>query len=229
MGISKNGYYALSTNIGGSILETCCNLRGFENWFIDTKDNLIFCEALLDKVLHYWMDYYTDFLVKIADLVDIVMIGDDLASQNGPIFSIDFYRNILKPRHQKLIEHIKSITNAKICFHTCGSCFEFIPELIDIGIDILNPVQIGLKNMEARKIKDTFGKQICFWGASIDAQRFLAFAEPEEIKKQVRENIEIFKDDAGYIFSNVHNIQFDIPPENIVALFDAAYEYGSYD
>ncbi len=226
--ICNDGLYALSTNIGGSIFECCCNLRGLERWFIDMIENPHFCEALLDKVLGFWMDYYTGLLSEVGDVIDIVMIGDDLAGQNGPLFSMDFYRDFLKPRHKELIQHIKSLTSAKICYHTCGSCFEFIPELIEICIDILNPVQAGLKNMEPQKIKNEFGKRISLWGGGIDSGYKLALSNPADIRENVRRNLEIFKQWGGYIFSNDHNIQFDIPPENIVALFDAAYEFGLY-
>ena len=152
--ISKNGSLALATGIGGSILETCTNLCGLEKWYIDTIENPAFCETLIDKLLEYWLGYYAQFLGQIGDLIDIVMIGDDLAGQNGPLISLDFYRKFLKTRHKKLIEKIKSLTEAKICYHTCGSCFDFVPDLIDIGVDVLNPVQTGLPNMEPQKIKD---------------------------------------------------------------------------
>jgi uroporphyrinogen decarboxylase len=226
--ISDNGSYALSTSIGGSIFEICSNLCGIERWFLDTEENLSFCEALIDKILNYWIDFYSSFLKEIGDVVDIIIIGDDLAGQNGPLFSLDFYRKTLKPAQKTLIKHIKSLTKAKVCYHTCGSCFEFIPDLIDIGVDILNPIQIGLKDMEPRKIKDTFGKQISLWGGAIDNRHFLADTRPEQIKREVERNIEIFKSSAGYIFSNTHNIQFDVSPENIITLFDTAYEFGSY-
>ncbi|MBN2588992.1 MAG: hypothetical protein JXA96_03945 [Sedimentisphaerales bacterium] len=225
---SQNSSFALSTPIGGSLLETCSNLRGIENWFIDTMESPLLCEILLDKVLKYWMDFYTDLLKEIGDIVDIVIIGDDLAGQNGPLFSLDFYRTTIKPRQQELMKHIKSLTNAKICYHTCGSCFDFIPDLIDIGIDILNPVQIGLKKMDPQKIKDEFGKHISLWGGAINAHQLLSFSNREKIRRDAKYNINIFKSNTGYIFSSTHNIQFDVPPENIVTLFDAAFEYGSY-
>ncbi len=165
------------------------------------------------------------------------MIGDDLAGQSGPLFSLDFYRKIVKPRQKKLVQHIKSLlsragsreTKAKIWYHTCGACFEYIPELIDNGIDILNPVQIGLVDMEPEKLKEKFGKRLVFWGGAIDAQHVLPFAGPEEIRKHVKNNLEIFKPGGGYVFNNVHNIQVGVVPENIVALYDAAYEFGFYD
>ncbi|NQT03442.1 MAG: hypothetical protein HQ580_15555 [Planctomycetes bacterium] len=221
--------YAISTGIGGVVYEYCWYMRGLERWLIDTIENPAFCEALLDKTLKFWMDYHTGFMAEVGDIVDVVMIGDDLAGQSGPLFSPDFYRKIVKSRQKKLVQHIKSLTKAKIWYHTCGACFEYIPELIDNGIDILNPVQIGLVNMEPQKLKNMFGNQISLWGGGIDAQHVLAFAGPDQIREHVRKNLEIFKQGGGYVFNSVHNIQLGVPPENIVALFDAAYDFGFYD
>ncbi len=221
--------YAISTGISGVVYEFCWYMRGLERWFTDMIENPGFCEALLDQTLEFWLDYFDGFLAEVGDLVDIVMIGDDLAGQSGPLFSPDFYRKVVKPRQKRLVRHIKSLTKAKIWYHTCGCCYKYIPELIDNGIDILNPVQIGLPNMEPGKLKNQFGKQLVFWGGGMDAQHVLPFAGPDEIREHVRRNIEIFKTGGGYVFNNVHNIQVGVPPENIVALFDAGYEFGFYD
>jgi len=221
--------YAISTGIGGVVYEICWYMRGLERWFTDMIENPAFCEALLDKTLKFWLDYFDGFMDEAGDLIDVVMIGDDLTGQGGPLFSPDFYRKVVKPRQKKLVRHIKSLTNAKIWYHTCGACYKYIPELIDNGIDILNPVQIGLPNMEPERLKNQFGKQLAFWGGAIDTQHVLPFAKPEEIREHVRRNIEVFKPGGGYVFNNVHNIQVGVPPENIVALFDSAYEFGFYD
>ncbi len=219
---------ALCTAIGGVIYETCWYMRGLERWFMDMLENPGFCEALLDRVLTYWLDFYDGFLAEIGDLVDVVMIGDDLAGQSGPLFSPDFYRRIVKPRQKALVQHIKSKTRAKIWYHTCGSCVEYIPDLIDNGADILNPVQISARDMDPRSLKQKFGTQMSFWGGGIDSQRVLPFASPGEVRDEVRRNVDIFKAGGGYVFNNVHNIQHGVPPQNIVALYDAAYEYGFY-
>jgi len=221
--------YAISTGIGGVVYEYCWYMRGLERWFMDMLENTDFCEALLDQMLKFWMDYYTGFMAEVGEIVDIVMIGDDLTGQDGPLFSPDFYRKFIKPRHKKLIQHIKSLTSAKIWYHTCGGCTEYIPELIDNGIDILNPVQISAVNMEPQNLKDSFGKDIVFWGGGIDSQHVLPFAKPDEIREHVRRNLEIFKPGGGYVFNNVHNIQAGVPPANIVAMYDAAYEFGFYN
>ncbi len=221
--------YAISTGIGGVVYEYCWYMRGLERWFMDMLENTDFCEALLDQILNFWLDYYTGFMAEVGDIIDVVMTGDDLAGQHGPLFSPDFYRRFVKPRHKKLIRHIKSLTSAKIWYHTCGSCTEYIPNLIDNGVDILNPVQIDADNMDPHNLKDTFGKDIVFWGGGIDSQHVLPFAKPDEIREHVRKNLEILKPGGGYVFSNAHNIQAGVPAENIVAMYDAAYEFGFYN
>ena len=221
--------YAICTGIGGVVYEICWYMRGLEQWFVDMMTNPAFCEALLEQTLKFWLNFYSMFLAEIGDLVDVIMIGDDLTGQSGPLFSPKFYREIVQPRQKKLVQHIKSLTNAKIWYHTCGSCYEYIPDLIDNGIDILNPVQIGLVNMEPKELKKKFGKQLVFWGGGIDTQHVLPFANPGEIREHVKKNIDIFKPGGGYVFNNVHNIQYGVPADNIVELFDAAYEFGFYD
>jgi uroporphyrinogen decarboxylase len=144
------------------------------------------------------------------------------------MFNPEIYRRIVKPRQKKLVQHIKSLTPAKIWYHTCGSCVEYIPDLLDNGIDILNPVQISAENMDPQELKTDFGEKLVFWGGGIDAQRILPFETPARIKEEVKKNIGIFKPGGGYIFNNVHNIQAGVPPENIVAFYDAGYEYGFY-
>jgi len=216
--------YAISTGIGGVVYETCWYMRGLEKWFIDMIDNPAFCEALLDRTLAFWMDYYDSFLAAIGDLVDVVMIGDDIAGQSGPLFSPVFYRKVVKPRQKKLVQHIKSLTSAKVWYHTCGSVIDLIDELLDNGIDILNPVQISAGRMDPRELKAGYGNRLVFWGGGIDAQHVLPFATADQVRENVRENIEIFKPGGGYVFNNVHNIQAGVPAENIVAMFDAARE-----
>ncbi|MBN2132020.1 MAG: hypothetical protein JW741_21140 [Sedimentisphaerales bacterium] len=220
--------YAISTGIGGVVYETCWYMRGLERWFTDTIENPAFCEALLDRTLQFWLGYYDEFMKEVGDLVDVVMIGDDIGGQLGPLFSPKFYRSVVKPRQKKLVQHIKSLTPAKIWYHTCGSVIPLIPDLIDNGVDILNPVQISAANMAPAQLKGQFGSKLVFWGGGIDTQHVLSFANPTEVKEQVRQNIEILKPGGGYVFNSVHNIQAGVPPENIVAMFDAAYEHGFY-
>jgi len=187
-----------------------------------------FCEALLDQMLKYWMDWFRVFLDEVGDIVDVIMIGDDLASQSGPLFNPDIYRLIVKPRHKKLVQYIRSRTNAKVWYHTCGSCIVYIPELIDNGIHILNPVQTSARGMDPSMLKKKFGDDLVFWGGGCDSQHILPRGTPLEVAENVKENLKAFMPKGGYVFNNIHNIQGEVPPENIVALYDTAYEYGFY-
>jgi uroporphyrinogen decarboxylase len=156
------------------------------------------------------------------------MIGDDLTGQDGPLFSPSFYRSVVKPRQKRVTDTIQRLTQAKIWYHTCGSCTEYIPDLLDNGVDILNPVQISARNMDPAALKGRFGEKLVFWGGGIDAQHILPFASPDKVRQETVRNIESFKSGGGYVFCSVHNIQAGVPPENIVALYDAAYEHGFY-
>ena len=226
--IKKNTPYALSSGISGVTYEFCWYMRGLERWFIDMVDNPKFCAALLDKTSQFWVDWMVGFLGQVGDLLDIIMIGDDLAGQSGPLFSPSFYREIVRPRQHRVIQTIKEFTDAKIWYHTCGSCVEYIPDLIDMGVDILNPVQTSAKNMNPEMLKETFGEDIVFWGGGIDSQHTLPFSSPVEIRQEVKNNLETFMPGGGYVFNNIHNIQAGVPPENIVAMYEAAYEFGFY-
>ncbi len=220
--------YAVVGRISGVVYEICWYMRGLEQWFCDMLTDPAFCEALLDQTLRFWLDWFSLFLDEVGDVVDVIMIGDDLAGQNGPLFNPEFYRRVVKPRHKRLVQYIRSRTNAKIWYHTCGSCKTYIPELLDNGIDVLNPVQISADNMIPAELKREYGDALAFWGGAIDAQHVLPTATPEEVAEHVRNNMQSFMSDGGYVFNNVHNIQADVPAENIVAMYDAAYEFGTY-
>jgi uroporphyrinogen decarboxylase len=221
--------YAAVSGISGVVYEICWYLRGLEQWFMDMLAQPEFCEALLDHTLRFWMDWFRVFLDEVGDLVDVIMIGDDLAGQKGPLFRPDFYRRVVRPRQRKLVQYIRSRTPAKIWYHTCGACAGYIPDLLDNGIDILNPVQISAAGMDPAALKARFGDRLVFWGGAIDAQHVLPTASPETVREHVRKNLEIWKPGGGYVFNNVHNIQAGVPPQNIEALYEAAYEFGFYE
>ncbi len=228
LAIRNDTPYAVVSGISGVTYEICWYLRGLENWFVDMMTQPAFCEAMLDQTLKYWLDWFGPFCDAVGDVVDVIMIGDDLAGQNGPLFRPAFYRDVVKPRHKQLVQFIRSRTQAKIWYHTCGSCVGYIDDLLDNGIDILNPVQISAANMDPADLKARFGDRLVFWGGGIDPQHVLPTASPETVRQHVRRNVETFKPGGGYVFNNVHNIQAGVPAENIVALFDAARECGFY-
>jgi uroporphyrinogen decarboxylase len=220
--------YAVISGISGVVYEICWYLRGMENLFIDMVERPEVLELLLDRTLQFWMDWFHLFLEEAGDVVDVVMIGDDLAGQSGPLVPPRIYRTYVKPRQKKLVQFIKSRTKAKIWYHSCGSIIQYIPDLIDNGIDVLNPVQISARNMAPENLKKQFGAQLAFWGGGIDSQGILPRASAEMVREAIRQNLLIFKPGGGYVFNNVHNIQADVPAENIVAMYDAAFEFGAY-
>ena len=228
LAIKRDTPYAIISGISGVVYEICWYLRGLENLFGDMLEQPAVLEAIIDRTLEFWLDWFRLFLDEAGDVVDVIMIGDDLAGQNGPLFSPRIYREIVKPRQKRLVQYIKSRTRAKIWYHSCGSAVTYLPDLLDNGIDIFNPVQISAKDMDPGQLKTRFGNQLAFWGGGVDSQHVLPHGTPAQVRDSVRRNLEAFKPGGGYVFNNVHNIQADVPPDNILALFDAAFEIGMY-
>ena len=152
----------------------------------------------------------------------IVMSGTDFGAQNGPMISPEIYRELFKPFHEKMNNWIHSHTHWKTFYHTCGSILAFIDDFIEAGIDILNPVQLSAAHMNPEISKDMYGKKIVFWGGGINTQNTLPFGTPQEVKEEVNHLIKIFSRDGGYVFAPVHNIQSDVPVENLMVMFDEA-------
>ena len=228
LAIRRDTPYPVVSGISGVVYEICWYMRGLEQWLCDLLIEPEFCEALIDQTCKFWMDWFRAYLDEVGDVVDVIMIGDDLAGQDGPLFNPDIYRRIVKPRHKKLVQYIRSRTKAKIWYHTCGSCMQLIPELLDNGIDILNPVQTSARDMDPQELKRRFGAKLTFWGGGCDSQHVLPTGTPEEVAAHVRQQVTILKQGGGYVFNNIHNIQGGVPPQNIVAMYDAAYEAGFY-
>jgi uroporphyrinogen decarboxylase len=166
-------------------------------------------------------------LLALGDNVDVVLCPDDLGMQSGPLISPQLYRKLVKPRHRRLFDTIKSHTNAKLLLHSDGAIAPIIGDLIDIGVDILNPIQVSAAGMgDTARLKKEFGTHLSFWGA-IDTQQVLPFGTPEEIRAEVKARIEDLAPGGGYVLSAVHNIQAEVPPENVCAMFEAALEFGA--
>jgi uroporphyrinogen decarboxylase len=219
--------YAIVLNMPGGIVHQSQFMRGFEGWFTDLILNPSFFSALLEKICDLWIEMARDEFDAARDNFDLCFYGDDMAFQNGPMMSMDLYRKMIKPHHKRLFSYIKSRTPAKILYHTCGSVVHLIPDLIELGVDVLNPVQVSAKGMDTRKLKAEFGKDISFWGA-IDTQKVLPFGTPEDVAAEVRQRIDDLGPGGGYVLCAVHNIQADVRPENICAMYDTSREYGVY-
>ncbi len=212
----------------GGVYEHTYWLRGIEETFSDMVDNIELLEVLTEKILEWMLTFWEAYLREIGDLVQVVQIGDDLGGQYGPLFSPKLYRTLFKPKEGRLIELIRKNTDAKVYFHSCGSIIEFIPDLIEIGVEVLNPVQVQAARMGSAELKREFGKDLCFWGGGADPVAVMSNGTPEDVKREVKRRIEDFNIDGGYVFASIHNIQADVPPENVVAFFEAAIEFGTY-
>jgi uroporphyrinogen decarboxylase len=158
----------------------------------------------------------------------VVTLCDDLSTQRGPFISPDLYRRFFKHRQRRLIDAIRRKTDAKVMMHICGAARAFIPDLIDIGVDVLNPVQISAKGMDAEALKRDFGADISFWGGVCDPQRTLPFGSADEVRREVRRHIDLLAPGGGFVFAPVHNIQDGVPAENVLAMFETAHQYGAY-
>lgn len=168
------------------------------------------------------------FLRELGDNVDIIKIGDDLGMQSGLLISPKMYREILKPIHADYIAFIKERTKAKVFFHTDGDVYDLVDDFVEIGIDILNPIQTSAGKMaDLEGLKTRYGKRICFCGA-IDTFRILPYGTPEQVRQEVRRVIQVLAPGGGYLLAAVHTLLDEVPGENILAMVDAAEEYGRY-
>jgi len=216
--------YAVVLNMPGGIVHQAQFLRGFEDWFTDLIANQAFFQALMERLADLWLEMAKDELDAVGENVDICFFGDDMAFQDGPMMSMELYRRMIKPHHARLFSYIRSRTSAKIVYHTCGSVVHLIPDLIEMGVDALNPVQTSAEGMDTARLKQEFGKNLGFWGA-IDTQRVLPFGTVEQVRAEVRRRIDDLGPGGGYVLCAVHNIQADVSPENICAMYQAALEY----
>ncbi len=220
--------YALVTPPTGCIYEYTTFLFGFTKVlrYLRTKPELLV--AAMEGLLKYWIDYNITFLNEVGEFLDVVCINGDLAEQAGPIMNLKIYKNMIKPIERKLSEKIHELEDIKINYHCCGSVPLFISHWNDINYDAFNPVQISAYDMEPSSLKSRFGEMITFWGGACNTQGTLPFGTPEQIKKEVRYNLKCFKPNGGYIAANIHNITAEVPPQNIVAMFDAINEFRDY-
>lgn len=203
-------------------------LRGHENFYMDLISDDGMADALLDKIVRHFKNQ-ADFIIdRLGGRVDIVKVADDLGTQNSLIISPETYRKMIKPRQAELYRHLKEKTGCKILLHSCGAISSIIEDLIEIGVDALNPVQISADGMEPSYLKKTFGDRITFWGGGIDTQKVLSFGGVDDVRREVRKNIGLFRDGGGYVFAPVHNIMPGVPVDNILAMYETYRECADY-
>lgn len=219
--------YALMLNVPPAFVHISQYVRGFVDWFMDLKLDKKLAGAIMDAVLDVNLTIALKAISLVGDKVDLIRTSDDIGHQNNLGMSEELYREMIKPRQKRYYQAIHDATLAKVWYHTCGSVYTIIEDLIEVGVDVLNPVQVAAANMDPARLKKEFGSRISFAGA-IDTQRVLPFGSPKDVEDEVKRRIEQLAEGGGYILGAVHNIQPDVPPENIVALFEAGKRYGRY-
>jgi uroporphyrinogen decarboxylase len=220
--------YLLVGFFGGHIFQSSQSLRGWDTFLLDLLINRAFAEALMDRLVQANIERFERYADTVGRYVDVIQFEDDLGMQDRPLLRPELYRQVVKPYHARLFRYARSRCDAYLLLHTDGAVAPFIPDFIDMGIDIVNPVQVSAAGMDTSVLKREFGDDIVFWGGGCDSQRILPFGTPQEVADEVKRRIDDLAPGGGFVFAPIHNIQSEVPPENVVAMFQAARDYGVY-
>jgi len=206
---------------GGNLLEMGQYLYRMDRFMEMLADEPARVHAFLDRLLEFHLANLDQFLADVGPYIDVIVFGDDLGGQNGPLLSPKMYREFFKPRHSQLWRRAKQRSDAKVMLHCCGGVRSLLPDLIDAGLDAINPVQISCRGMEGSELKREFGKDLTFWGGGCDTRQVLPNASIEAVRAHVLQQVRSLAPGGGFVFQQVHNIQADVPPENILAMFES--------
>lgn len=217
---------ALMIVCGCNLFEWGTFLRRIDNFLADLVIQQEDVERLLDALLEHHMSTLEKVCASVGDVVDIIRFGDDLGMDTGPFLSPEIYRKLFKPRHKMLCDYVKTHSSMHTFLHSCGSIHMLLPDLIEAGFEIINPVQSCCRDMEPARLKREFGDSITFWGGGVDTRSVLNRGTPEEVRRNVLENMEALSRAGGFVFAAIHNILPDVPPENIEAMFQAVDEFN---
>jgi uroporphyrinogen decarboxylase len=221
--------YLLVGFFGGHIFQASQSLRGWDTFLMDLLVNQAFAEALMDHLAEANIRRFERYAETVGRYVHVIQFEDDLGMQDRPLLRPALYRKLVKPYHERLFRFAKSRCDAYLLLHTDGAVAPFIPDFIDMGVDALNPVQVSAAGMDTKVLKREFGRDITFWGGGCDSQDILPFGTAEEVADEVKRRIDDLAPGGGFVFGPIHNIQAGVPPENVVAMFRTAREYGVYD
>ena len=216
------GMAVVLKSLSAGLFEMAQRLRGMEVFLMDLLESPSAALHLLDRVLEVKLDYWRSALGALGDLVDVVAEGDDYGTQQSMLVSPATFRSVFKPRLAELVRAMKQgAPDAFVFFHSCGSVRKILPDFIEIGVEVLNPVQTTAAGMEPVALKRDFGRDVSFWGGGVDTQAVLPRGTPAEVAEDVRRNLDALAPGGGFVFCTVHNIQADVPPENVVAMVEA--------
>jgi len=206
---------------GANMLEMGQFLFGIQNFLTLLASEPRRVHLFLDKLLEVYLGKLEAFTSAVGTYIDVIHYNDDFGMQTGPQISLKMYLEFFHPLYKQLWERSKQLTDAKIMLHSCGGIYPLLPYLIEAGMEIFQPVQTTSRGMEAERLKQEFGKDLCFWGGGCDTQGVLDRGTPVEVSEDVRRRVAIFSPGGGFVFQQIHNIQADVPPENILAMFAA--------
>jgi uroporphyrinogen decarboxylase len=224
----ENTDYAIMGSFGGNVIEAGQDLRGWAQFLMDMAGDPEFVHTMLDRLTETHISNLERYLEAAGDYIQIIQMGDDMGTQAAPQISLDMYREFIKPRHTTIYQYVREHSDVAVFLHSCGSIYELIPDLIEAGVQILNPVQTSATGMEPQRLKDEFGDRLVFWGGGCDTQTVLPTATTEEIREHVYTRMQIFKPGGGFVFNQIHNVQADVPIGNLVDMLDAAREFAAY-
>jgi uroporphyrinogen decarboxylase len=214
--------FAIMAGFGGNLLEWGQYLCRNDQFLVDLIESPRKAEALLDRLTEIHLENLEKFLDSVEGFIQIIQMGDDLGTQLAPQISPQMYRRFFKPRHRLIFERVRRRSGIHVFLHSCGAIAPLLPDLIEIGVEIINPVQTSARGMEPETLKREFGKDLTFWGGGCDTQRVLPQGTEREIEEQVRRRFDILAPGGGFVFNQVHNILPNVPPQNIVAMIEAA-------
>ena len=213
---------------GHDLLNQLFRVRGMEEGMMDLVANVEFAEAFLDRLTDTIVTAQEKYLEQVGDLIDVHFAADDLSGQAGPLIAPATWRKLVKPRQARIMAAIKARTKAPVLYHSCGAVTEFLPELVEIGVDIINPVQVAAAGMDTSELKRKFGKRLSFWGGGCDTQKVLPYGTPRDVRAEVEHRIADLAPGGGFVFNPVHNIQPGVPAANVVEAYAAARAAGAY-
>ncbi|MDD3942834.1 MAG: uroporphyrinogen decarboxylase family protein [Sphaerochaetaceae bacterium] len=220
---------ALVIVAGCNLFEWGTFLRRMDNFLMDIYLEPDAVGRLLDALLEIHLETLRHVCEAVGDVADILRFGDDLGMDSGPFMAPDIYRKLFYPRHKKLCDYVHAHSSMHTFLHSCGSIADVLPHLIDAGFEIINPVQTNVRHMEPEYLKREFGKDVVFWGGGADTRHILNNGDAVQVTEHVKRNIDILGKDGGFVFAAIHNIMPDVPPENVVAMFDTVMQYGRTD
>jgi len=224
--LTKKDRFVLGNILESAIFEIAWAMRGFSQFLMDIIINKEFAHALLEKITFIQKTIYEKFLDEVGKHIDMVFIADDLATQDSLLFSPSLYREMIKPYQVEYFK-VKRKNNLKLLYHSCGNVYPLLHDFIEIGVDAINPVQISARDMDPSRLKKEFGNKLCFWGG-VDSQTILNSPDKAVVKKAVKDLVKTLAPGGGFVITSVHNIQNDVPVENIKTMTDTAFSEGKY-